>query len=494
LAEREVKLAAEQSFALPPIDDLVGGITARTYEPEWLSTTYFDSEDLRLARWGLSLRHREGQGWTLKLPSDEKGALLVREELTFPGDLSRPPAETLNLVRAFVRRAALQPQVCLRTLRRRVELLDSSARVVAEVVDDDVSVLAEQQLTDRFRELEVEIREDTPLELLDIVVRRLREAGAGKPDPTPKYLRALGSRAAQPSEVEVEKLTRRAATSEVIRQAIASSVVRLIRHDPVMRLDIDPEGVHQARVATRRLRSDLRTFRALADTAWSRELRSELGWLGGILGEVRDGDVMLERMRERAASLSEATAASATPVIASLETERDAAHAELVEVLRGERYVDLLDRLVDAAQAPSLLPAAVRPAADTLSKMLEPPWRRLRKAVAALPDTPTDSALHDIRIKTKRCRYAAEALAPVLGKAARAFARAAANLQEVLGDHNDAVVAEEWLADWAQRSRSPRSAYAAGEMAGLERARAIMTRTSWRTAWKELLDVRLDGS
>lgn len=488
-----MKLGAAPSFRLPDLDGLDVGVGAVEHEPVRLSTTYFDSGDLRLARWGVSLRHRIGQGWTLKLPTDETGDLLVREELEFPGSGRVPPRPVVDLVRAYTRTAPLSPQIRLRTIRRRIELVDPDRRTLAEVVDDDVSVFAGRRVESRFRELEVEVRDDTPPPLLDSVVERLRQAGADSPDPTPKYIRALGPRAAQAPEVVVGKLRSGATAGDVVRRAIAASVVRLIQHDPVMRLDTDPEGVHQARVATRRLRSDLRTFRSLVDPDWAQELRAELGWLGGILGTVRDGDVMLKRMRGRARELPDPTAAAAATVVSSLERQRDAAHAELLETLRGERYIALLDRLVDAAREPPILLEADLPAATALAGLAMRPWRSLRRAVSALPAAPEDAELHVIRIRTKRCRYAAEAVAPVLGKRARVFAQAAANLQDVLGDHNDAVVAEHWLTDWASGTRSPRAAYAAGEMAGLERALAGATRRRWRRAWKELAAVGLTG-
>jgi CHAD domain-containing protein len=492
VTEREVKLSAAPSFELPSFDGLHDGVDAVEREPERLATTYFDSDDLRLARWGLSLRHREGQGWTLKLGAGESGPLLVREELTFEGNSRRPPREAVDLVRAYLRTAELTAQVRLRTLRRRVELVDPDAKLVADVVDDEVSVFVGRRLASRFRELEVEVPDETSSEVVASIVELLHSAGADAPDTTPKYIRALGPRAAQAPEVVVENLRSGATAGDVIRRAIAESVVRLIEHDTVMRLDVDPEGVHQARVATRRLRSDLRTFGTLLDPEWSADLRSELGWLGGILGNVRDGDVLLERMRGRAEALPERNAPAAGAVISSLEEDRDQAHAELLATLRGERYVTLLDRLVEAARSPALLLEADLPASVALARVVGRPWRSLRKAVSALPQAPADEALHDVRIKAKRCRYAAEAVAPAFGKRARVLARAAANLQEVLGEHNDAVVAQRWLADWAGRTRSPRAAYAAGEMAGLEQAAAQATRKTWRKAWKELAAVGLE--
>src|SRR4029450_1017703 len=140
------------------------------------------------------------------------------------------------------------------------------------------------------RELEVEIGEEMTPDLLDALVERLRQAGAGAPDQTAKYIRALAPASPLTPEIAVADLGPDASAGDAVRRAIALSVIRLIRHDPVVRLDLDPEGVHQARVATRRLRSDLRTFRPLLDEEWSTALRNELRWLARALGDVRDGD------------------------------------------------------------------------------------------------------------------------------------------------------------------------------------------------------------
>jgi CHAD domain-containing protein len=484
--EREIKLGAPPSFRLPSFDDPDSGVVARPDEPQRLQTLYLDTDELALTRWGISLRHRQGEGWTLKLPSDDMGDLLVRTELTFEGDSRRPPPEAIELVRAYVRTATLGPQARLRTLRKRLDLHDADGAVVVRLFDDEVSVLDGRRVAARFREVEAEATEATPDGLLASIVDRLRSEGAGEPDPTPKIVRALGPRALEPPEVDVAKLGRHPAAGEVVRRAIAASVTRLIRHDVVVRLDTDPEGVHQARVATRRLRSDLRTFAPLVSAEWARSLRDELGWLADALGRVRDGDVMLERMRTRAASLPEAGAHGATHVLTALEQERNVAFDELREAIHSDRYLKLLDLLVAAAREPALVGDADLPAKEVLPELVRRPWKKLAKAVKAIGDPPADSELHAVRIRTKRCRYAAEAVAPVLGKRARAFASAAAELQEVLGDLNDAVVAESWLRDWTTSARSREAVFAAGELAGLERAAGDVARAGWRKAWKQL--------
>jgi CHAD domain-containing protein len=291
--------------------------------------------------------------------------------------------------------------------------------------------------------------------------------------------------------VVIPELAAGAAAGEVVRRAIAASVVRLIVHDPIVRLDSDPEGVHQARVATRRIRSDLRTFASLLDPAWSNALRDELALLGAILGAVRDKDVLLLRLQKRTSTISDSSAGGASRVLGTLESERDEAYAELLEALRSKRYLALLDRLVEAASTPALSLEADLLAANVLPGLVRRPWSSLAKRVKSLDETPADADLHDVRIRAKRARYAAEAVSPLFGKQAYAFAAAAAGLQEILGDLNDAVVAERWLRDWARTRRSIPSVFTAGELAGLELAAARECRSRWRKAWKKLASPKL---
>jgi CHAD domain-containing protein len=488
--ERELKVTAAPSFRMPELEGLGDGLVAVPWEPELLSTVYFDTEDLRLARWGASLRHRLGQGWTVKLPADKEGDLLVRPEITFAGGPKRPPADVCDVVRAFTRTRTLQPRTRLRTTRRRTELRDGGGHLVADVFEDDVAVTRGRRVAAEFREIEVEVGEHTRPELLDALAARLCEAGADGADPTPKYIRSLGPQRIEP-EVAVDELGRDATAADVVRCAIAASVVRLVVHDPIVRLDIDPEGVHQARVATRRLRSDLRTFRRLVEPEHAAELRAELRWLGSTLGAVRDGDVLLERMRESATRLPVEHAAGAAEVIRTLEADRDAAHAALLATMRDRRYLDLLDTLVAEANAPALQPDAERAAGEVVPKLVRRPWRSLAKAAAKLRKKPSDAELHQLRIRTKRVRYAAEAVSPVVGRSARALARAAADLQGVLGDLNDAVVAERWLASWSDARPSGPGVAAAVLLAENERQEAKQLRSEWKRAWKTLADPKL---
>jgi CHAD domain-containing protein len=286
--------------------------------------------------------------------------------------------------------------------------------------------------------------------------------------------------------VVVDELDDRAPAGAAIRRAIAASVRDLLRNDPIVRDDTDPDGVHHARVATRRLRSDLRTFGPLLDHAWSSDLREELGWLGAAFGDARDVDVLLDRMRGRLEELEVGDAGGGDLLVASLRERDRAAHATVLDALGSERYASLIERLVEAARDPALLPEADRAAVDALPGFARRPWKKLRKAVRAAGKEPTNEVLHGIRIRAKRARYAAEAVAPVVGSKASAFADAATRLQRVLGEHQDAVVAEAWLREWAAGRVSRRAAFVAGEIAALERAAERRSRKRWPKEWRRL--------
>jgi CHAD domain-containing protein len=488
--EREVKLGAGPAFHLPDLSGVLDGVTVTPPEAVRLETVYYDTPDLRLARWGVSLRHRAGEGWTLKLPPAQaagqpQGQLLERDEITFQGGSKKPPDGAVAIVRAYVRKAELVPVARLSTIRRRVRLVDAAGTRVAEVVDDEVSVRDGRRVAARFREIEVEVmqQQNGVNAIVDPLVMRLRGAGAGAADPTPKHIRALGPRAMEPPEVSALPVQPDSPAKDVIKHVLAESIASLLKHDPLVRTSGDPEAVHQARVATRKLRSHLRTFGPLLDPEWTEPLRSELGWLALGLGAVRDREVLFERLSERAKSLPASDLRSANSLLHILQVEIGTLRTKLMAELDSLRYVDLLERLVVASQAPGALPDADEPASKVLPPLAAGPWRRLRSAVNQLPETPTDPELHRIRILAKRARYAAEAVAPVAGKAADAFARAAAKLQTILGEHQDSVTAQAWL----RGARiSGRRAFVAGELIAMEHVAAEDARAKWPRVWKAL--------
>lgn len=492
--EREIKLAAWGGFSVPDLFGVLEGVETRPLPERRLDAIYHDTPELNLARAGVSLRHRTGDDppWTVKLPEGDEGPVMARREISFDGPPQAVPPPAASLVRAYTRSAGLAPVARLKTRRSGVELVVGDEKV-AEVADDEVSVYHGRRLASRFREVEVEVEPEAPPGLLAAVLAKLRAAGAGDADGTPKVVRALGPRALVPPDHVPLPLAPHASIGQAIQAALRSGLHRIVTHDPGVRLGDDPEDVHQARVGTRRIRSDLRTFRPVLDPEWVAELRAEAGWYAGLLGAVRDAEVLMERLEQQAASLAKEDAAGVASLVRRLSDDREAGRARLLEAMNSTRYTEFLDRLVAVAAAPvpALDADLDEPAEDVLPILAGRPWRRLRKAVRALPENPADEELHAVRILAKHTRYAAEAAAPVVGKRASAFARAVAGVQTVLGDHQDACVTEEWLRGAVPVVTEPSEAVLVGQLIGLQRAEAAHQRAAWPAAWKRGSDPKL---
>jgi len=514
VAEHEVKLGAHASFVLP---DLVGGLVGGVPQGEageapqpsvvdlgerTLSATYWDTADLRLIRSGLSLRHRSAsdgseRGWTVKLPAaGDGGPALSRSEVAFTGSDNAPPVDAVSLVLATTRGGHLEPVARLVTKRRRHHVLDADGRVALEVADDEVSVMDGRRVAARFRELEVELApgENDGSNLLPVIVRRLRGAGAGAPDPTPKIARALGPRAMASPDVTVERVGPRSSAGEAVQAAIAVGTLRLVAHDPGVRLGGDDEDVHQARVATRRLRSDLATFGSLLDETWVTHIRAELYWLAGELGVARDADVLLARLQRQTAELSGPDAVAATTLLRTLDAERAKARSRAGNALATPRYAALLDQLVGASRMPPLTEDATLRASDVVPARVGKAWGHLVKAVDQVGDDTPIELLHEVRKKAKRCRYACEAATPVCGREAKRLGAAVAEIQGVLGDLQDAAVAEAWLRSRAiglTGAGAAARAFSAGLLTGMQQRAADEAIRSWRGAWRKASDKKL---
>ena len=321
---------------------------------------------------------------------------------------------------------------------------------------------------------------------------RLVGAGCHAEPPVPKLVRALGEPATRPPDVVVTSLPADASIVDLVRYATAHSVAAILRHDPGVRIGDDPEDVHQLRVATRRLRSDLRSFAPLLDRDRSAPVRAELGWLGGVVGAVRDTDVLTVRLSAHVATLPEVDTPGAAELLHRLARQAGEARSAMLSVLRDTRYVELLDTLVGLAATPPFIEApdlTTRSPTQVASKIARRPWRRLAEAVDALDPDPSDAELHRVRILAKRCRYAAEAVAPIVGPTVAHFAAAIADVQTVLGDHQDTVVAESWLREAA--AATPAGRVAAGELIAGERSRRVELRAQWPAVWRRASSKRL---
>jgi CHAD domain-containing protein len=463
--ERELKLAVPAGFRLPEIP-------GEPLEPRTFTSTYHDSADRALTRAGITLRRRvqDRRGlWQLKLPGEGE-----RLELEAPGGPGKPPPELAELLVGVLRGRALERAAVLRTERAGIRAQENG-RAVADVTVDKVSVLDGRRVRERFVELEVEAL-DGGSEALPGLERTLIEAGATPADGRPKVFQALGFYPVEPMLPPSW-----APPLEHVRAMVAAQVEDLIAHDPGTRLGADPEELHQARVATRRLRAVLRAARPLLDPDWTESLRTELSWLGDALGPVRDLDVLLERLRAEIDDLEPAERRASERLLGLLEEVRERARAAMLEAMSSARYADLLSWLEAAAVAPRGRSADV-----SLESIAAKEFRKLRKAVRALPSEPSDEALHAVRIKGKRARYAAELAEGVVGKPARRLVKNAKRFQDVIGEHQDAVVAEERVRGLLGEIEGAQAHFAAGRIVERERERRRAARAAFPKAWKRL--------
>jgi CHAD domain-containing protein len=273
--------------------------------------------------------------------------------------------------------------------------------------------------------------------------------------------------------------------------ALSDDVDRLLAAEPEVRADAD-DSVHQMRVATRRLRSVLRSYRKLFEQAPAAAMGDELKWLAGLLGVARDAEVRADRF---AALLTEHAPESApggrepepagagsgtgtdgfeesgktglapddiesltTELVGKERTRYWTAHAEILAALDGHRYRKLRAELSLWRTDPPLDPArAEKPAQEAFERVLRRDRKQLRRLVFAEPAVPPAERielLHDIRKGAKRLRYSCEGAAATLGHAATELGGDAKRLQTVLGDHRDAVESREAIQACALESHA----------------------------------------
>lgn len=460
--ERELKLDVNGAFAMP---ELPGSqLPERTF-----TSTYHDTPVRSLGRAGITLRRRVENGtslWQLKLPRG--GSASERMELEEPGGPGGPPPELARLLVAHVRHGRLEPVATLRTHRSGVRVAERG-REVADVTVDDVTILYSEQGVGAFTEVEVELVGEGGEADLKRLGRVLRDAGARPGSGEPKLMRVL-ELPPQP------RPARDAPLHEQLRYALGEQLDELEAHDPGVRFGGDPEDLHQLRVATRRTRALIRVTRpVLGDRL--RELGDELKLLAGLLGAVRDLDVLLERLGPEVADL-DADRERGEELLAALSAERTIQRNVLIDAMETPRYAALLDAFRSAVD--DLEPFESGTGAGEIARHAV---RKLRRAAAELPKEPSDEELHALRIAAKRARYAAELSALGGSRRAARAVTAAKKLQDVIGAHQDAVVAEERL----RRVARPDTSVAAGRLIERERRRKAEMRERYPAVLRRAL-------
>jgi CHAD domain-containing protein len=450
-AEYELKLEAPEGFELPDL----GG---EPLETRVFTSVYYDTADRSLTWSGITLRRRTEHGrslWQLKLPAED-----ARLELEEPGGPARPPEPLARLLAAHLRHGPVAPIAELHT--RRHGALVARNGTTAEVTIDDVAVMDALRVVDEFVEVEVELKKGKPKQL-DEIAGELETAGARATDGTPKLFRVL--RVDRDEKTPADPL---AALGARLRMQLRA----ILANDPGTRLGRDPESLHDMRVAVRRSRAVLRAGRPLY-TKDVTPFADELKWIGVKLGAVRDLDVLLDRLRGQVDALESDDRAVAVALLRTLERRRTGARTSLVRALTSERYFALLDRF--PLEIDGLAPSG---AETTLQDIAAREMRKLRKRVRTTADDAPDEELHALRKRGKRVRYAYELAGD------DAVVKRAKEFQDVLGEHQDSVVAEGTLRGLA--SDAPDRAIVAGRLIERERASRAETRSRWRDAWKRL--------
>src|ERR1700759_2407025 len=292
--EIELKYEAGPDAVLPPLEDLPRVASEDGPAEQKLEAEYYDTEDLRLLRAGVTLRRRRGgddSGWHLKLPAGPD----TRREIRLPlGRAGRTvPAELAQLVKVYSRGEALGPVARIATVRHGRTLIDESGASLAEVVADEVSAqtLGESTTISTWREVEVELT-GGDRQLLRAADKRLRRGGLQPAGRTAKPERALAD--ALPALGESRR-PRRGSAAAVVLSYTEEQAGTLKALDPSVRRN-EPDSVHQMRVTSRRLRSTLQSFGQVLRGADTKHLATELRWLGHVLGGERDNEVLVEHI------------------------------------------------------------------------------------------------------------------------------------------------------------------------------------------------------
>lgn len=498
-----MKLDAGPDFILPDLSGTIAGATVSVVPPRHLAAAYYDTEDLRLARSGITVRYRTDRPagsrsrapgtWTVKLPAAAGLGQLARDEIDVTAPAGAIPAEVAALVKAHTRSAPLGKVAQLDTKPRQPVRLDAAdGTPLVEVVLDDVIVDG----TPRFRQVEAELAAGADPAVLAGVVERLLAAGATPAAPVSKLVQALGPRAKAPPDVVVGRRRRRMSVADAVQAAVAQAVLDLLRHDPYIRSAGDDAAVAQAFATTGRLLAVLDILQPFLKPAWRRAVEPELCWLAGALGAAREADAVGRQVRQHALRLPAADQPGVEALLARADHDRAAARAGLRRALDAARYIRLLDALAAAAHAPPVTAKAPgQKAADAIAPIARTALARLRAGASDDASGVPAVAGAAVDRQIEQVRAAVDAAGLAGGDAATELLDALAEVADVLGRHQEAIATEAWLRSGPSR-RPASEALAAGQLLAALRAEqeeaGRRLAKAWRRAGKPRLSAWLD--
>ncbi len=277
----------------------------------------------------------------------------------------------------------------------------------------------------------------------------------------------------------------------VCRKILAGEAWRMRANTPGARRDLDPEFVHDLRVATRRARFACRLFAASLGEQRQGMLRAELAWIAAHLGAVRDLDVFRGRLASQL-SLVDARPIFSQTLMGLLDSQRSQARDSLLEALGSERYSSLLDAMS------SVSPQAAVEGKDAGKPVVEIARRRIGKALGRIvpwtgrkPEELSADEIHRLRILFKRLRYTAEFFRPIVGEEAAALVKECVVFQDCLGAHQDARVAAEMLSGLALEGAlrdSPALLLSLGALIQVQRDAMSVQRGRFSSLWRTASD------
>ena len=495
--EIERKFDVDELTLLPRLNGLPGVQAIAEPVTHNLEAVYFDTGGLVLSSAHITLRRRTGgddAGWHLKLPLDAGR----RREIHAPlgrhagGAADAVPESLAQLVRVHVRDAALVPVARLHTTRVAHALIGTGGEQLAVLCDDRVQSerLVHEPASAAWREWELELVHG-PEDLLDAGQSVLAAGGILVSPNASKLARALGDRFPVEPTKKRRRPTPKGPAGNVLLAGLSKQISVIRRQDPQIRQHT-VGSVHAMRIATRRLRSVLATYRSLVDSTVVEHLRTELGWLAAVLGASRDEEVLQGRFTGLLDS--ESPVLLLGPIRERLDTrfaaDADTAKHTLLAALYTHRYFRLLDALDALVATPPFTATAGRDARVVIPALITREWKKLRRAVRRAATTAAgpelDLALHSVRKRAKRLRYAAETAHPLSPKRAARVSRFARKMQTVLGNQHDSVIARERLL-----RRGAVEAYLRGEntfsygrLHALEQQKAAEAETRFWRIWR----------
>jgi triphosphatase len=428
-----------------------------TGETREISDGYFDTDDWRIYRAGYALRIRRtkeenGAEATMKrlASTSKKAGVRNRREISEP--LDAPEIDAMNgaagpvgdRVRALTGPEELRPLFEVRTRRSTYRLLLDGFRAGEIALDETTIPLEAEAEPARIRRVEVEVEPES-FDRLEPFVERLREECRLSPAVASKYesgLFARGITPPAPPDFGPTEVDGALSTGEFAFRILRKQFGIFLAHEPGTRIGEDPEELHDMRVATRRMRAAMKIFE-VALPARTRAFRDSLKWVAGALGEVRDIDVQLGHLE---GWTSEAAPEDREPLKALrtvLEGRRAEARKAMLRVLDSRRYARLIASFADFLRnGPSQRAAGARqPITEAATGLVRKPYRKVRKLGDPLTEESSAEEFHELRKKGKRLRYALEFLSEIYGEPLKEFIGPLKDLQDVLGDHQDAEVA-----------------------------------------------------